>query len=86
MDQHGIRRTRRAHGSRPPGSGAGGCTRPPGRRAVSSRRAELGFQDLAAYLQRRYVEQGWSVRRIRTELRVGRRWLAAELARLGLRR
>jgi hypothetical protein len=52
----------------------------------AARLAELGFPDLAGYLQSRYVEQGWSVRRIRTELRVGRRWLVAELARLGLRR
>jgi hypothetical protein len=46
--------------------------------------AELGFTDLAGYLKRRHVEQGWWIRRIRAELRVGRRWLVAELARLGL--
>jgi hypothetical protein len=50
----------------------------------TARLAELGFTDLAGYLKRRYVEQGWSIRRIRAELRVGRRWLVAELARLGL--
>jgi hypothetical protein len=49
------------------------------------RLAELGFADLAGYLWVRRVEQGWSVRRMRAELHVGRRWLVAELARLGLR-
>ncbi|HEV8651624.1 MAG TPA: hypothetical protein VG276_20080 [Actinomycetes bacterium] len=36
----------------------------------AARLAELGFADLAAYLQARYVEQGWSVKRMRAELRV----------------
>jgi hypothetical protein len=31
------------------------------------------------------VEQGWSVRRMRAELRVGRTWLVGEMARLGFR-
>ncbi len=51
----------------------------------AARLAELGFQDLAAYLQARRVEQGWSVKRMRAELRVGRSWLVGELRRLGLR-
>jgi hypothetical protein len=51
-----------------------------------ARLAELGFADLAAYLRARHVEQGWSVKRMRAELRVGRRWLVGELARLRLRR
>jgi hypothetical protein len=46
---------------------------------------ELGFADLAGYLKARQVEQGWSVKRMHAELRVGRRWLVGELARLGLR-
>jgi hypothetical protein len=54
-----------------------------GRRAA--RLAKLGFQDLATYLRVRHVEQGWSVKRMQAELRVGRRWLVGELARLGLR-
>jgi hypothetical protein len=41
--------------------------------------------DLAGYLKARQVEQGWSVKRMHAELRVGRRWLVGELARLGLR-
>jgi hypothetical protein len=50
----------------------------------AARLAELGFADLAVYLQCRHVELGSSVRRIRAELRVGRCWLVGELARLGL--
>jgi hypothetical protein len=30
--------------------------------------AKLGFVDLAGYLKVRYVEQGWSVKRMRAEL------------------
>jgi AraC-like DNA-binding protein len=48
-------------------------------------RLELGFADLAGYLQRRYLEQGWSIRRMRAELGVRRNWLVAQMARLGLR-
>jgi hypothetical protein len=51
----------------------------------AARLAELGFADLAAYLQRRYVEQGWSIKRMRAELRVGRNWLVDQMARLGMR-
>lgn len=51
----------------------------------AARLAELGFADPAAYLQRRHVEQGWSIKRMRAELRVGRNWLVAEMARLGFR-
>jgi hypothetical protein len=84
LEHHGIRRVRRT----------------PAERAAESRRrvqavgwqarragrlAELGFQDLAAYFKARQVEQGWSVTRMRADLRVGRRWLVGELARLGLR-
>jgi AraC-like DNA-binding protein len=53
------------------------------RRAV--RLDELRFADLAGYLQRRYLEQGWSVKRMRAELRVGRNWLVAQMGQLGLR-
>jgi len=47
--------------------------------------AELGFADLLGYLQARHVEQEWSIRRMRAELRVGRTWLVDQMARLGLR-
>ncbi len=49
----------------------------------AARLAELGFADLEGYLQSRYVEQGWSIKRMRAELRVGRSWLVDQLARLG---
>jgi hypothetical protein len=39
------------------------------------------FADLGGYLQRRYLEQGWSVKRMRAELGVGRNWLVAQMAR-----
>jgi hypothetical protein len=51
----------------------------------AARLTELGFEDLATYLRARHVEQGWSVKRMRAELGVGRRWLVGERARLGLR-
>jgi len=51
----------------------------------AARLAELGFADLEGYLQSRYVEQGWPIKRMRAELRVGRSWLVDQLARLGLR-
>jgi hypothetical protein len=44
----------------------------------------LGLTEDGLSLQRRYGEQGWSVRRMRAELGVGGRWLVAELARLDL--
>lgn len=50
----------------------------------AARLGELGFVDLASYLQVRYVEQGWSVRRMRAELGVGRAWLVGEIRRLGI--
>lgn len=51
----------------------------------AARLAELGFADLAGYLQCRYVEQGWTIKRIRAELQVGRNWLVDQMTRLGLR-
>jgi hypothetical protein len=85
QDRYGIRRARRTRAER--------AAADKGRRvqAVSwqtrraARLAELGFADLAAYLRARHLEQGWSVKRMRAELGVGRRWLVEELARLGLR-
>jgi hypothetical protein len=50
-----------------------------------ARLAELGFTDLASYLRMRYVEQSWSVRRMRAELGVGKAWLVGELRRLGIK-
>jgi hypothetical protein len=85
LERHGIRRVRRTPRQRA-AADKGRRLQSVGwqaRRAV--RLAELGFQDLAGYLYVRQVEQGWSVKRMRAELHVGRRWLVGELARLGLR-
>jgi hypothetical protein len=51
----------------------------------AARLRELGFTDLAGYLRVRHVEQGWSVRRMRTELGVGKAWLVGEMHRLGFK-
>jgi hypothetical protein len=85
LDCHGLRRVRRTAAER--------AAAEKGRRVQAvgwqarraARLAELGYADLAAYLKARQVAQGWSVKRMRAELRVGRRWLLGELARLGLR-
>lgn len=85
LDRHGIRRARRTAMERA-ASEAGRRVQVAGWQARrAARLAELGFADLAAYLRARQVEQGWSVKQMRAELRVGRRWLVGELARLGLR-
>jgi AraC-like DNA-binding protein len=85
MQQTGVRRVRRTARQLAVGER--------GRRVQSvswqDRRAarleELGFADLGGYLQRRRVEQGWSIKRMRAELGVGRNWLVAQMAWLGLR-
>jgi hypothetical protein len=51
----------------------------------AARLEALGFADLGGYVQCRYLEQGWSIKRMRAELEVGRSWLVAQMARLGLR-
>src|SRR6266545_4376690 len=51
----------------------------------AARLEELGFAELASYLQRRYVEQSWSIKGMRAELGVGRNWLVDQMAHLGLR-
>ncbi len=85
MDQHGIERTRRTPRELAAGERGRRVQSAAWQASRGARLAELGFPDLAAYLACRYVEQRWSVRSMRAELRVGRRWLVAELARLGLR-
>ncbi len=47
-----------------------------------ARLAELGFADVAAYLQLRRVQQGSSLRRMLAELQVGSAWLKGQMARL----
>jgi len=85
LERHGIRRVRRTAMERA-ASESGRKVQAVGWQARrAARLAELGFADLAAYLRARHLEQGWSVKRMRAELGVGRRWLVGELARLGLR-
>jgi hypothetical protein len=85
LSRHGIRRVRRTPAERAAAE-AGRRVQSVGWQARrAARLAELGFEDLAAYLRARQVDQGWSVTRMRAELGVGRRWLVGELARLGLR-
>jgi hypothetical protein len=47
-----------------------------------ARLAELGFGDVADYLRVRRVEQGWSLRRMLTELQVGSAWLKRQMHQL----
>jgi hypothetical protein len=85
LDRHGIRRVRRTPAERA-AAASGRQVQAVGWQARrAARLAELGFAELAGYLRARHVAQGWSVKRMRAELRVGRRWLVGELARLGLR-
>jgi hypothetical protein len=85
LERHGIRRVRRTPRQRA-AVDAGRRVQSVGWQARrAARLAELGFADLAAYFKARHVEQGWSIKRMRAELGVGRRWLVGELDRLGLR-
>jgi len=49
-----------------------------------ARLAELGFTGVEDYLRVRRVEQGWSLRRMLTELRVGPAWLKDQMIRLDI--
>jgi hypothetical protein len=85
LDRYGIRRVRRTAMERAAAKSGRRVQAVGWQARRAARLAALGFQDLAGYLQTRHVEQGWSIRRMRAELGVGRRWLVGELARLGLR-
>jgi hypothetical protein len=85
LDRYGIRRVRRTPRERAAAESGRRVQQVGWQARRAARLAELGFADLAGYLRARQVAQGWSVRRMRAELRVGRRWLVGELARLGLR-
>ena len=47
-----------------------------------ARLAGLRFADVEEYLRVRRVEQGWSLRRMLTELQVGSAWLKDQMSRL----
>jgi AraC-like DNA-binding protein len=51
-----------------------------------ARLAALGFATLAAYLQDRRVDKGWSLRRMRAELKVSAVWLRKEVAQMDIER
>jgi AraC-like DNA-binding protein len=85
LDRYGIRRVRRTPAERVAAESGRRVQAVGWQARRASRLAELGFADLAGYLRARHVEQGWSIKRMRAELGVGRRWLVGELARLGLR-
>jgi hypothetical protein len=85
LDQFGIRRVRRTPAERV-ASESGRRVQAVGWQARrAARLAELGFVDLGGYLRARHGLQGWSVKQMRAELRVGRAWLVGEMGRLGLR-
>ncbi len=78
LDQHGLPRQRATR-------------RPP--RAIQRQRAcwaakrqarlaTLGFADVEEFLRGRRVKQGWSLRRMLAELRVGSAWLKDQMAQL----
>jgi hypothetical protein len=83
LDRHGIRRVRRTPRQRAAAESGRKVQAVGWQTRRAARLAELGFADLAAYLRARHVAEGWSVKRMRAELGVGRRWLVGELARLG---
>jgi hypothetical protein len=49
-----------------------------------ARLADLGFADVEGYLRVRRVGQGWSLRRMLTELKVGSAWLKDQMKLLGI--
>jgi AraC-like DNA-binding protein len=85
MGQVGVRRGRRTAGQVAAGQRGRRVQSVSWQTRRAARLAELGFADLAAYLEARYVVQGWPIKRMRAELQVGRDWLVAQMARLGMR-
>jgi AraC-like DNA-binding protein len=84
LDRHGVRRSRRTAGERAASARGRRVQAGVWQARGAARLGELGFAGLASYLRVRRVEQGWSVRRMRAELGVGRAWLVAEMRRLGI--
>ena len=80
LHRHGLRRWR-------PTAGHQRAAQRQAARCAAKRQARLaglGFADVEGYLRARRVGQGWSVRRMRAELRVRRAWLASAMDRLGI--
>jgi AraC-like DNA-binding protein len=85
MQQAGVRRVRRTARQVVAGERGRQVQSVSWQARRAARLEELGFADLGGYLQRRYLEQRWPINRMRAELGVGRGWLVAEMARLGVR-
>src|SRR6266540_3509553 len=85
LDRHGARRSRRTAGERAAAARGRRVQAGVWQARRAARLGELGFADLASYLRVRRVAQGWSVRRMRAELRVSRTWLVGEMRRLGFK-
>ncbi len=85
MEQAGVRRVRRTARQLVAGERGRQVQSVSWQARRAARLAELGFADLAAYLECRYVEHGWSIKQMRAELGVGRNWLVSAMARLGIR-
>ena len=85
LDRYGVRRSQRTAGEQAALARGRAVQATVWQARRVARLAELGFADLEEYLRVRYVAQGWSVRRMRAELRVGRAWLVAEMRRLGIK-
>jgi hypothetical protein len=82
LDQYGVRRSQRTTKEQVASARGRRVQKDGWQTRRAARLAELGFGDLASYLQVRYVGQGWSVGRMRAELGVGKAWLVAEMRRL----
>jgi hypothetical protein len=85
LDHHQIRRTRQTTAQQQVRARARRVQARGWQAERQARLAQLGFTDLAGYLHTRVVQQGWSIRRMRAELRVGRVWLVGQMGQLGLR-
>jgi len=86
LDQYQICRTRQTTAQRQVRAKAWRAQARVWQAQRQARLAQLGFTDLAGYLQTRMIQEGWSIRRIRAELRVSRAWLVGQIDQLGLRR
>ncbi len=78
LDQHGLPRRRATRRPRQAIQRQTACWAA----KRQARLAELGFDDVEGYLLVRRVEQGWSLRRMLAELRVGSAWLKEQMHRL----
>jgi hypothetical protein len=85
LDRYGVRRSQRTSGEQAAAARGRRVQQAGWQARRAARLAESGFADLGSYLPVRYVGQGWSVRRMRAELGVGKAWLVEEMRRLGFK-